>query len=1025
MTQNKIELNKKAKQIDMSKWSRLNVHDENLTEPLQLNRRSALKMMGASAALAVGIPGCKRKPKRHIISRIDMPEYQKPGKSIFYASTWTDGDYPYGLLIKTVDGRPIKIEGNPDHPVNGGKTSSQMQASILSLYDPDRLQAPGHGKKGISWKKADTQIIDALKTAGKAVLLTKSTLGPAERKVIAALQKASPAIKHFAYESINDAPRRAAWTKMFGEDGEWIPQFDKAKIIVSIESDFLGNDGIVLENNKLYAQTRTGGDDQSRCYVVESNMTITGSVADHRIKIKPSETLQFVQSLRKAIASKGDATGATGALIADLKANRGKGIVVAGGHLPQSVHAAVALLNQEIKAFNNTLVWNNQPATVQTTSNEEITKTLLQGVDVLICLGVNPVYDFAGGDFITLLNKAKLSVAHGLYANETVAASTLKLASSHNLESWNDAIARNGVESLCQPVIAELYSGPLKEGTRQEAASLLTWTQGITGDHAYADWHDYVHRGWMTRHHSNAINATTAWHKDLRLGLIVSENKANKPTLNTSAANTLANTALKLSGSGEFELVIMPSYALGDGRFSNLSWLQESPDPVTRQVWDNAALMSLPTATKLGARDAVSDSRAQQLDYKNDMVTINVEGKQITLPILVVNGIENDVVIVTAGYGRSAAGTIGNVQEESKFKRGGFSTTAVMALGRVVNAKIAKANGSYDVVRTQTFYRLDDRYGIKAIAVDQDDAKLAHNHTRPIALDSTVEDMKHPERYWHQTRHIPPQVDIYAEHDYSKGPRWAMSIDMTKCVGCTACHVACQAENNIPIVGKDECSNGREMSWIRIDRYETGENNSAIEDNPTIHSQPLPCQHCENAPCENVCPVSATSHSVDGINEMVYNRCIGTRYCANNCPYKVRRFNFYDYSERANTSVIGELKNNPQVTVRSRGVMEKCTFCVQRTTAAKHNAKNKGVEIKDGDFEVACQQACPASAIEFGNINDKTSKVAKLHSDRRKYFVLEELNVKPAVAYQVRVKNPHPTLVKATPVHNDDHGGHH
>lgn len=987
--------------VDMSQWKRLAVHDENFTQPIGLDRRSALKLMGASAALALGVPGCKRKPERQIVSRHSGPEYQKPGKVLAYSSTWTEGNFPYGMIVNVVDGRPVKIEGNPDHPVNGTATNGAMQASILSLYDPARMQAPVKGAQPVEWGLVDNEIISALDAAQSVALLTRATLGPAQRELVKQFVAAKPGAKHLVYESVHDGPRRSAWKKIFGQDGELVPDYAKAQVILSLGCDFLGTEPTAVQATGEFAQGRNvvaqGPNARiNRLYVAEAAMTTTGSNADHRLRIKPSALPGLITALSDAVAGDNEPLKAVAAeqhldaallkaLAGDLVGHQGQSVIVADGQLPEAVHAAVALLNDTLGNIGKTLTWNSQPAALAVNTQEEIAATLDGGVDVLICLGVNPVYDWAGGGFETILKKARLSIGHGLYANETVTACTIGLPSCHNLESWNDAVAAAGVESICQPVIAPLYK------SRQEEASLLVWAKALAKNDkvlAVKDWHDFVMKQWGNRHYPDALKPRGAWQDSLRKGVMVFDAKSGQAKLDKNAAVSLAaQTSVQPGG---FELVILPDAKIFDGRFADSSWLQETPDPVTRLVWDNAAMLSPKTALSLG----VSEGKLDVGDVVGDMIDVKVSTATVTLPILIVPGMADDVVATTTGYGRRAGGAVAGNE-----KPVGTSVAALAGSGRYTGGvSVTKAAGRYPLVRTQ---------------------KMFDMHHREIAIDGTLAEYRRQPDFVSQRRHLPEQVDIYdKEHDYSSGYQWAMTIDMNKCSGCHACVTACQAENNIPVVGKEECANGREMHWMRIDRYHSGN-----DDNLTVHQQPMLCQHCENAPCENVCPVNATTHSPEGLNEMTYNRCIGTRYCANNCPYKVRRFNFFDYQKRQISSSKQELMFNPQVTVRSVGVMEKCTFCVQRINAAKYTARNKKEALVDGSLQTACQQVCPARAISFGDKNDSQSQVARQIKSPLNYFVLEELNVKARVSYLAKIRNPHPQVAGSEPKgHGEGHG---
>lgn len=991
------------------KRAALPTHVENFAPPAEISRRSMLKLlMGASAALAVGIPGCERKPRRRIVSRVDGPEYAKPGQALYYASTWTGGPFPYGVLIKTMDGRPIKIEGNPDHPLNRGSSDAAMQASLLSLYDPDRLRAPSSANQTKTWEAVDLRVVEALRKSKSTVLITRSSLGPSERALIRRFLEIHPRAKHFVYETVHDEPRRAAWRAIYGADGEWLPRFDRARVILSLDCDFLGHDGVVLENIRTFADGRRLHDnghqsaEMSRLYVVESTMTITGSNADHRLRLRPSALAVFANALRAALNGSAAAlpdfaaqyhldAQVLAALLADLRAFPRKAVIVAGGHLPPAAHTAVALLNDALQAPGNTLEWNPEPANLQVSAISEIETALEADPDVLILFDVNPLYDWPGKDFRPLLGRAKLSIAHNPHLDETAAACTLALPSCHYLESWNDAAPRPGVSSLCQPVIAPLFD------SRQTAESLLLWTQALAVENdplrAVTDYHEFIQRRWT----SNLVPdgapdvesaRKNAWETCLRTGghfdtnimhhgatnPPISLNEAQDPAVILSEAQDLPASA---DSPGSYEIVIRPHPAVYDGRFANNGWLQELPDPVSKVVWDNAAAVSPNTAKMLGLAEG-------------DLLGIQVADRSVTLPALIQRGAADDVVTLTLGHGRTAGGRIA-------LEAAGANSSLLLgrtdpAVPRLIgSAKLTKATGRKRLVRVQKEFSM---------------------HGRPIVLDGTLEEFRREVDFVKHKRHLPEKmVNLYEPYDYSKQHKWAMAIDLNACTGCGACMIACQAENNIPIVGREQCDKGREMHWIRIDRYEDGD-----PDDPAIRTQPMLCQHCDQAPCENVCPVNATTHSPEGLNEMTYNRCVGTRYCANNCPYKVRRFNYLRFHQAQLRDPVQELAFNPQVTVREVGVMEKCTFCVQRINAAKYAALNKGEKLADGAARTACQQACPAQAIVFGDVNDPNSAVGKARSAGRGYHVLEELNVKPSVTYLARVRNPNLAVKNEAPM---------
>jgi len=988
--------------IQRLKAAALRTHGEVTDVPESISRRELMiRLMGASAALALGLSGCERKPKRKIISRAVGPEYQTPGEALYYSSTWTEGSYPYGIVVKTVDGRPIKIEGNPDHPVNAGTSSAAMQASILSLYDPDRLRQPTAGEQNLTWKEVDERVVEALRKAGSVVLLVPSTLGPSERELLGRFMVLTKNPKYFVFEAVHDGPRRAAWKKAYGLMGELLPRYDRAQIIVSIDSDFLGNDGVTLESTRHFSQGRILDDaqhktaDPSRLYVAESVMSLTGSNADQRLALRPSQMLAVTEALRAAL--KGDSgpldklsSGSTksaaflNALVVDLRANKGRSLVVAGGHLPEAVHASVAMLNDELESSGKTLEWHLAPRTSEVSDPKEIEAALDAGPNVLICWDVNPVYAWAGDGFDKLIRKAGLSIGHGAYLDETLSACDLALPSNHNLESWNDAAPREGVASLCQPVIAPLFD------TRQTADSILKWAQALSpeGDQIRLakDWHGFVRERWKRRLEpeggSSDAARQRAWEGALRLGGRFTTSNASLPPVNRALAEGVVGGASAAEG---FELVIHPHHAVADGRYGNNGWLHELPDPVSKLVWDNAASVSPGTAKQLAASEG-------------DLLTISVGETTLNLPALIQPGMPDNVVAVSLGYGRTAGGVIASeaagVRVSPLLSK---DDPAAPRLARKVS--VAKGTGSRKLVRTQKEFSL---------------------HGRPIVLDGTLAEYRHAADFVKHKLPHHPKSELNTPWDYSNGPKWGMVIDLNRCVGCSACMIACQAENNIPIVGREECSVGREMHWMRLDRYETDDK---------VHHQPMLCQHCDDAPCEIVCPVNATTHSPDGLNEMTYNRCVGTRYCANNCPYKVRRFNFLRYQDAQLRDPVQELAFNPHVTVRGVGVMEKCTFCVQRLSEAKYKAKNKNKSKDKSDWKMppnavqpACAQACPAQAIVFGNVNEKADNATKARACKRAFHVLEEINIKPNVSYLARVRNPNPAA--EDPSKDPEKGGH-
>jgi Fe-S-cluster-containing dehydrogenase component len=945
-------------------------------DSLQLGRRSVIQLMGASMLAALGASGCVRKPPRESVSRETAPEYARPGVPLWYASTWTEGRFPYGLLVKTQEGRPTKIEGNPDHPVNRGASSAAMQAGLLSLYDPARLRAP---RGAATWDQADERVRQALGAARRAVLMSRATLGPSERTLVRRFLDRFPAVRHLVFEPAGDRPRRLAWQELYGRDGEWIPQLGRAAVIVAIGSDFLMSDGAELEATRALADARAGQADGAtgpdahgvRLYAIEGDATLTGLNADQRIRLRPSAMPALLQAVRGALRGSALAGFASDhgvepvvleALLADLRSHQGETVILAGPDQPPAVHAGVALLNEELGAPGKTLRWSPRPAGLVPDAPQEIASALGDGVDVLILLGVNPVHGWPGGGFEPLLRKASLSVAHGPFADETMQACTLGLPSHHNLESWNDAEPRPGLTSLCQPVLQPLWD------SRQEAVSLMTWL-GMPADDEEAGHRRPSFRALLRQRIESELLAPgpgveVAWQQALQRGVIVNERTPDEPpALDRARAEArLGSAPAPASG---LELTLRPHAGAADGRFGNNAWLLELPDPVTKVMWNNPLRVSPRTA-------------AERALETGDVVAVTAGAATVELPVLVQPGVADGVLGADLGMGqRVEALAIGVV---------GVNTHPLLA-------GTAAARSEVSLVRTGRKHRL---------ALSQVTFSM---HERPIVLRATVEALRADPELIQKQRARATAPSIYPPYERAGDHKWAKSIDLDRCTGCQACVVACQAENNIPVVGPAECANRRFMHWLRLDLYRDGD-----PDNPTTHLLPMLCQQCDNAPCENVCPVAATSHSHEGLNQQVYNRCVGTRYCSNNCPYKVRRFNYYRYQERLLTEPVQKLMSNPNVTVRGVGVMEKCTFCIQRINAAKFRAANEGRPIQPGELLTACQQACPARAIDFGDVRSgspsEAPELVRASASRRAFGVLEELNVAPSITYLARVRNP-------------------
>ena len=938
-----------------------------------VNRREFLALAGASMALAGGTAGCVRKPPREVISRREGPEYREPGRVLNFATTWMDGPFPYGMLVAATDGRPIKVEGNPDHPVGGGASTMAMQAALLGLYDPRRLDAP---RGTTTWNEADARIRAALDEASSVVLITRATLGESERVLVDTFAHRYPAT-HRVYEPAADQARREVWRRCHGAPGEWLPHFDRAEVILSVGSDFLGTDGAVLEATEGFAATRgvTGEASEarmSRLWVAEAGVTLTGMNADHRLAIAPSGAAALLTMLRTGLEDgpmndEARRLGLDPALIIslrdDLRRAGTRALVVAGPQHPPAVHAAATLLNHALEAPGTTLRWNPTPANMQAHTPAQIREALGDGPDVLITLGVDPVADWPGGGFEELIRAAGLSVAHSVFPTATTGVADIALPSHHGLESWNDAAPRAGLRSLCQPTIRPLLD------TRQEAVSLQLWTEEEAPDRSSDGarkelrFHRYLKQRWLQEILQHEPLPEEAFTLALQRGVHGTVRDVDSPDFDEASALALAAETVPTGG---VEIEFLPDNRVYDGRDAPLAWLLEIPDPVTHQMWGNAAHMGRALAEELGIRDG-------------DMIRLARGEHTLELPAAVMPGTAPGCVSLTLGMGRTHP-----VLPERTVGHG--VATLLPDQGRTLaGARVEVVAGHEDLIYSQLTFDM---------------------HERPLVLGGTLAEYRANSHFVEEQQpHVPEHTSLYSRFNYDRPPQWAMAIDLSRCTGCSSCVIACQAENNVPVVGADQCAEGREMHWIRIDQYRSGD-----PDDPVFHLQPLPCQQCENAPCEAVCPVAATSHNQEGLNDQVYNRCIGTRYCSNNCPYKVRRFNYFDFQKRWIREPRQHLMANPNVTVRQIGVMEKCTFCVQRINAARFRAANEDRPVAEGEVRTACQQACPAGAIVFGSqlpaAGEPETAVAIQHRSPRRYYLLGELETRPRVAYLAQLRNP-------------------
>ncbi len=922
----------------------------------QLSRRRFLQLAAASLALA-GIAACNPTPPEQLVPYVRQPENLTPGNPLFYASAHVLNGFATGILVESNTGRPTRIEGNPDHPASLGAADIFAEASILSLYDPERSKAVRHNGQASSWTAFDRALRAALPSGGNADgsgahLLTPSITSPSLIAQIQAFTRQFPNAQWHQYDPINLDNVYAGAKLAFGQAVMPVYQFKNADVILSLEDDFLFADPGRLHYTRAFTDRRRVGANSAtmnRLYVVEGTPSITGSMADHRLALRSSEVERFARALVERLglvgAAPADLPDIWGrwldALTDDLKAHQGTSFVTVGSGQPPIVHALAHWMNAALGSIGKTVTYV-APLTGegQTESLGALTDAMNTGsVSALLILGGNPAYSApADIPFADALAHVPFSAHLGLYEDETSAACAWHVPMTHDLETWGDTRAYDGTATILQPLIQPLYDtrAPL-----ELLGSLLTGTP--------ADAHQTVQTYWQNVAHADDFEAF--WDKSLHDGVV--PETASQPV--TVARVDFALPAAPSASTG-LELIIRPDPTIWDGEFNNNGWLQELPKPFTKLTWDNAALVSPATAQVRGLNNG-------------DLVTLRTASGSAQFPVWILPGQADDCLTVTLGYGRTQTGHVGSGT--------GFNAYPLLKLPTwfASGLQVEAAGGSYPLVTTQNHFTMEGRDLIHAGTFDdyQQDPTLGYDNAQAPSL--------YPEA---------------PKGEYS----WGMSIDLNACVGCNACIVACQSENNIPVVGKEQVEAGREMHWLRVDGYFSGD-----MDNPQFAHQPVPCMHCEQAPCEPVCPVGATVHDDEGINEMVYNRCVGTRYCSNNCPYKVRRFNFFDYSDP-------DLKilNNPDVTVRSRGVMEKCTYCVQRINRAHSAAEREGRRIRDGEVKTACQSACPANAIVFGDISDATTQVAQRKAQPSNYALLAELNTRPRTTYLAKLTNPNPAL---------------
>jgi molybdopterin-containing oxidoreductase family iron-sulfur binding subunit len=984
-----------------------------------VSRRGFLKVMGASLALA-GLAGCTKQPDEPIYPYIRQPEDLVLGKPMYFATAYPFPTGAIPVLIKSDSFRPIKVDGNPEHPMSKGKSDAFSQATLLDLYDPDRSQHVMRRGETSSWGSFQQEFSTAAKktSGGQGIYFLSETItSPTLAAQWKQVQQAYPQAKLVQWEPVNQDSSRAASKASFGSYTDAQYKLEEADVILSLDADFLGGIAhpgfLPLAAGYSERHRYEEGKTMNRLYVVETMPTVTGLKAEHRLGLKPSEIANFAQALVSGTAPQGASSEQQkffSALNEDLKKSGGKCVVIPGEQAAPAVHAAAYALNASLGAVGKTVIYTetvNPMPSEQFADLKSLVADIKSGkVQWLVMLGVNPIYS-APWDlgFQDAFSKIPVTVHLGSHADETAVLCNWHINKAHYLESWSDARAYDGTISIVQPMIDPMYGGKSAHDVLQ---SLLDNPQASAYDVVAANAKTYIKgdfaTGWRKALHDGWVEGTAFTAKAGGAG--------------KSAGSTFASTPAATVDAGSLEISFRPDPSLYDGRFANVGWLQELPKQVTNMSWDNAALMSMGTMADLKLEES-------------DPVKIEFNGRETIAPALMVPGHPDGVITVHLGFGRGVEA--GRVASGVGFDAYQIRTSDAPLF--LTGATAKKVPGTYDLCVTKV-HNIEHRGSFaqqdleKPLSDKEGTYSLAGHEAmeRSIIRYATVAEVIKNPNFAHEDGASGTLIDKvgYApqgektDHDNSFFPdvwkydqqdpsslkiqnAWGMAIDLNSCIGCNACIVSCYAENNIPVVGREQVKVGRIMQWIRIDTYFEGDLHA-----PKAHFQPMACQHCENAGCEQVCPVGATIHTPEGLNTMVYNRCVGTRYCSNNCPYKVRRFNFLLYSDYDTESL--KFMRNPDVTVRSRGVMEKCSYCVQRIEAAKITADKENRAVRDGEIVTACQQACPTSAITFGNINDKASKVAQIKAKERDYQVLTDLNFRPRTTYTAGVINPNPEL---------------
>ncbi len=971
-----------------------------------VTRRRFLQWMGAASALMTGA-ACKRRETDYLVPYVNKPQGYVMGMPVWYASVAPNGS---GILVKTREGKPIKLEGNPEHPLNRGGLDVQTQSLLLDFFNPERIRAPQIKGKPASWAEADQYVKNIVQgsPAGSVRLLTGPVLSPTLKGVIEKFL-ASTKAKHHFFRPVSDAPVLEALDYATGKSAIPSYRFDKAEVVVSFDSDFLGAHDFAGSYTKGFSSRRKahrGGREHNQLFVFESQYSITGVAADYRVPVSPSHFAALIFCLTYEVAKKLGASDAEAVfgryaaadvlkevgvnegifanLVKALVDAKGRSIVIADGRCPLSfeVQLATLVLNSMLKNIGSTIDLSGERVSGfdAAESYSDLLKDAEGGkVETLIIAGANPGYQQLSGEFDKALSKIKNLVFIGSELDETAGKAQVVLAESMFLECWSDSSVRRGVFSIQQPVIQPLFT------TRSLGEILSAWL----GDER--DYSEIVKDFWRKSIFSGNGSFEDWWQGQLKSGVVTVDRLSggSQPTvqlskvLNLLKAETLNRkipSNKSLSNNSKVEIVLYPSLNLRDGARASNAWLQEMPDPISKVTWSNYIAVSPSLAKSLGLREDL-----QLGHHSNDVVELTVDGKTLSLPAHIQPGLKDNVVTVALGYGRSAAGSVGTMIGKNPLVLASASGARVFAgiLGTIKKTSETKA-----LATTQRHFELEGR--------DKDILQTA-------TLSDFLKKKEHGED--HEAHGESKHETIYNPKEFVyPGNKWGMVIDLNSCTGCNACVVACYSENNIGIVGEDQVFKGRHMAWLRLDLYYSGSPEA-----PEANFEPMLCQQCESAPCETVCPVLATVHSSDGLNDMIYNRCVGTRYCANNCPYKVRRFNYFQYTDSLGKKIDFQdplpLMLNPDVTVRSRGVMEKCTFCVQRIRKVADEARDEKRRVQDGAIKTACQQSCPADAIVFGDLNDTNSEVSKLSKGSGNFKILEILNTKPSITYLPRLRN--------------------